>query len=206
MKTNFVFLFVFLFALGSSAQEHVDDPCGPKIDSLTKELDVAKRKVRELQMNVKTKSLGKKIKSCALIGPADNHCKTSKGFEFVRVKDGWKDLASGKTWFTKIYLATTQQSAVATCENKGQKLPTGWPADLNGRSGFPNYDSDMVVAEKHGIHELLFPKNGKAYWSENWIRHGFDGEVGAYALSADTGGLVFLPNILEKHSAICVNF
>ncbi len=120
-------------------------------------------------------------------------CETRKGFEFVRVEKGWKDKKRGKTWFDEMSLEINQYEAVTTCNNKGQSLPTGWPELLNGKtfqisendksayldSGYivgatkngyvqitvPNYDSDFVAAEKHGIREVFKDMKDRWLWS-----------------------------------------
>lgn len=180
MKTNFMSLFVFLTATfliapGSFAQTN-NDPCGAKIDALTKE-------VRELKESLEALS----IKGCADVKQASavgTSCKTSQGFEFVRVEKGWKDKKSGKTWFDEMSKDINQYDAVTTCNDKGQSLPSGWPARLNGKNGFPNYDSDFVAAEKHGIREVFKDMKDRWFWSSSvrpdgtFIAYGFIGVSG----------------------------
>jgi hypothetical protein len=195
MKTNFMSLFVFFIALGSFAQAQTSDPCGAKIDALTKE-------VRELRISLETLS----VKSCADVKQASavgTSCKTSQGFEFVRVEKGWKDKKSGKTWFDEMSKEINQYDSVTTCNDKGQSLPTGWPARLNGKNGFPNYDSDFVAAEKHGIREVFKDMKDRWFWSSS-VRpnvtnraYDFDGDSGfvdygfrGYHISSDSARCV----------------
>jgi len=81
--------------------------------------------------------------------------KTSKGFEFVRVKDGWKDKTSGLTWFDETDKDVNRYDAGEYCNKKGQMLPS---------------EDDLKTAEQHGIREI-FKKdmNAGKFWSQSVV-------------------------------------
>jgi hypothetical protein len=79
------------------------------------------------------------------------------------------------------------------------RLPSGHPRSLNGKSGFPNRDSDFVVLEEDGIREVISGLAGKYFISSSELEggasyssYGYDGEFGGIDSGCDGNGNVSL--------------
>ena len=94
---------------------------------------------------------------------------TSKGYQFLRVENGWKDL-KGITWFDKIYVIDERPYSEKLCRENGLVLPS---------------QKDFARAESHGIREIFPDMKGRWFWSTvNSInsddREMFDGSNGSF--------------------------
>jgi hypothetical protein len=78
------------------------------------------------------------------------------------------------------------------------RLPSGYPRRLNGKSGFPNQDSDFVVLEDDGIREVVSGLSSKYFVSssesesEGFTSYGYDGEFGGIDSGCNGNGNVSL--------------
>lgn len=95
-------------------------------------------------------------------------CLTSSGVVFKRQDGGWRDTAPrGKFWPEEYRIHLDQKEAKDYCESLGLALPSGYPSSANGKYGFPNRDSDFVIAEKHGLRELFPDMFSHWFWSNS---------------------------------------
>ena len=76
------------------------------------------------------------------------------------------------------------------------RLPSGYPRRLNGKSGFPNRDSDFVVLEDDGIRQVISGLANKWFVSSSdpgdGFSYGYDGEFGGIDTGCDGNGNVSL--------------
>lgn len=78
------------------------------------------------------------------------------------------------------------------------RLPSGYPRALNGKSGFPNRDSDFVVLEDDGIREVVPGLLNKWFLSSSATgmamagHYGYDGEFGGLDGGCEGNGNVSL--------------
>jgi hypothetical protein len=79
------------------------------------------------------------------------------------------------------------------------RLPSGYPRSLNGKSGYPNHDSDFVVLEDDGIREVVASLANKYFVSSSEVgdgssysSYGYDGEFGGIDTGCDGNGNVSL--------------
>jgi hypothetical protein len=79
------------------------------------------------------------------------------------------------------------------------RLPSGYPRSLNGKSGFPNHDSDFVVLEGDGIRQVIAGLASKYFISSSELEggtsyssYGYDGEFGGIDSGCDGNGNVSL--------------
>lgn len=121
-------------------------------------------------------------------------CRTSKGIEFKRISVNgqlsWRDMGEGGLIWHGYGYANVDNSVVRArlfCEQEQgtQRLPTGYPPRLNGRYGFANQNSEFVVAESHGIREVLRDMNNRNLfsssvtprWGDPFVFNGYSGEI-----------------------------
>lgn len=95
-------------------------------------------------------------------------CITSKGFVFQMENGFMHDLSpEGKRWEIFYKSKMDHYKATAYCQAKGMILPSGYPVEYNGQYGFPNINSDFVIAENHGIREVFLDMKAKWFWSSS---------------------------------------
>jgi hypothetical protein len=73
------------------------------------------------------------------------------------------------------------------------RVPTGYPASLNGKKGLPGRDSDFVALEADGIREVIPNLNGKWFVSSSDVEgdtfpYGYDGEFGGLNTGCNGNG------------------
>src|ERR1022692_2425868 len=76
---------------------------------------------------------------------------TTKGFEFSRVADGWKDMTSGLKWFYPEPGKLNHHKAMEKYNSPFKRLPT---------------KEEFEDAEKHGFREVLGIDSGW-FWSSS---------------------------------------
>ena len=135
-----------------------------QIQSARELFDKLQAEVDALRGNPSTPALN--CSEVAQNAPLGTVCKTSAQISFKREADGWRDLGlNGKLWLDGIKTNVTQYDAVSFCANQNKDLPSGYHRELNGKNGFPNQDSDFVVADSHGIREVFKDMGGRRFWS-----------------------------------------
>ncbi len=76
------------------------------------------------------------------------------------------------------------------------RLPSGYPRSQNGKTGFPNKDSDFVVLEDDGIREVISGLANKYFVSSSdpgtGFPFGYDGEFGGIDTGCSGNGNVSL--------------
>src|SRR5215475_12182309 len=79
------------------------------------------------------------------------------------------------------------------------RLPSGYPRSMNGKSGFPNHDSDFVILEDDGIRQVIpgisskyFVSSSEAGKPADYISYGFDGEFGGIDPGCNGNGMASL--------------
>lgn len=97
--------------------------------------------------------------------------------------------------------------AIKHCEDKGLKLPTGYPEYLNGQRGFPNKDSDLMSALKRHFGDAFLVNEIKSdmekynYSTERYVLSSSVGEnphdLRAFQLYLHSGWE--LPNQLSRY-------
>ena len=74
------------------------------------------------------------------------------------------------------------------------RLPSGYPRKLNGKSGFPNRDSDFVILEDDGIRQVISGLANKWFVSSSdpgdGFSYGYDGDFGGVDTGCDGNGNV----------------
>lgn len=75
-----------------------------------------------------------------LMSPVGYTCVTSAGVKFRRVKVGWKDVQTDRSWFDIDKNNVTYKEAVKFCTAQRRQLPTS---------------EDLALAEQHGMREIF---------------------------------------------------
>lgn len=105
---------------------------------------------------------------------------TSKGFTFVKMKEGWKDVKTGLEWSNPV--ASWRGTHYEAQEKFGDKLPT---------------KDEFEIAEKHGVREVLLITSGY-FWSSSvnpvfdfnaCVFNGVNGYIGSYYRSVSEAAL-----------------
>ncbi|MCB0349428.1 MAG: hypothetical protein KDD37_11380 [Bdellovibrionales bacterium] len=137
------------------------------------------------------------------LAPRGSICVTSKGGKFEVVANGIQDVASGLVISIEIESQVNHSEATSYCEQKEQRLPTGWPEYMNGKRGFPNYDSELVALEKRGLREAFSGDMASKYFWSYSIPRNF--EDSAYFLDGNLGTVGFLSRGHKSiFSALCM--
>ena len=129
--------------------------------------------------------------TCSSVNQASavgTRCQTSKGFEFVRVENGWSD-KNGKTWYDEMKRDTNQYDSEKYCNDSGKVLPS---------------KGDFELVESHGIREVFKDLNDRWFWSSSITPDHLDG---AYYMDGRYGYVDFVSHEVryDNHSARCVS-
>ncbi|MBI2605204.1 MAG: HEAT repeat domain-containing protein [Deltaproteobacteria bacterium] len=115
------------------------------------------------------------------------------GVEFEPVKNpktgesGWRDTVTGKVWYESKNTPSGQYGAEMDCSEKpGQELPS---------------KADLVLAEQHGIRDVLKNMNDHWFWSSSL---GPDGTRDAYVFVGYDGGIGYDDRNDGRYSVRCV--
>lgn len=73
------------------------------------------------------------------------------------------------------------------CNSLGFRLPTGYPAYVNGKYGFPNFDSDFEILRNANFWELLRKQSATYLWSSTPLqRNYYTFELMTLSISAES--------------------